>query len=314
MTFFRTIVALLIGSLAASTARADIVERVVAVVNNDAIFLSDLRQRAVPFLPRVAEASSDTERAARLKELYEELLNFLIEEELIRQLARESGITATDSDVETAVANIRAQNNMTEEDFLEALQEQGMSEAQYRADLKKQLLRFKVVNERVRARVNVTEDEVRRRYEQRARGQGEEVRLKVSHLVVSVEPEASATETANIREEAETLRASLTPENFQEQAEPRGGGELGWLASTDLPSDFAETLDSMQAGEISQPVRGGSGFHIFYLEERKVGSDFPTYEEMKEELFREMLDSAMRRQERVFLEELRRNAVINRML
>jgi peptidyl-prolyl cis-trans isomerase SurA len=298
----------------ASVASADVVERVVATVNDKAIFLSDLRKRAVPFLPRVAEAQTDTERAARLKELYDELLNFLIEEELIKQLASEAGIVVTDADVETAMANIRAQNNMTEEQFLEAVKGQGMSEAQYRADLKKQLARFKVVNERVRSRVNITEDEIRRRYEQRARGEGEELRFKVAHLVVPLEPDASATETAAVRGEAKVIRAALTPGNFEQRASEFGGGELGWIAEGDLPEDLGRVLLPLGPGDISDPVQGSGGFHIFYVQDREVGSEFPSYEEMKDELYREMLDTAMRRQERIFIEELRRNAVINRML
>ena len=70
----------------------------------------------------------------------------------------------------------------------------------------------------------------------------------------------------------------------------------------------------MIPGAGHHPARGESGFHIFYVQEREVGSDFPSYEEMKQELYREMLDTAMSRQEKVFLDEVRRKAVINRML
>lgn len=303
-------------SLAAGTsvAQADVVERVVATVNNQAIFLSDLRKRAVPFLPQVAEATTEPERMARLKELYEELLTFLIDEKLIRQLAASSGIRVTEADVDNAVENLRLQNNMTEEQFKQALEAQGLSEAQYRRDLKRQLVRLKVINERVRARVNITEEEVRARYEELARGEGNEPRLRVSHIMVPVSSGASATEVAAVRKEVEEIRAALTPENFDERAAELGGGDLGWLSKGDLPEQLESALRPLSAGEISAPVRGGNGFHIFFLAERQVGSDFPSYEEMKEELFREMLDAAMRRQERVFLEEIRRKAVINRML
>ena len=96
----------LLFAFAASSTRADVVERVVATVNNDAIFLSDLRARAVPFLPQVAEARTETERMARLKELYEELLTYLIDEKLIRQIAALSGIRVTEADVDVAIENV----------------------------------------------------------------------------------------------------------------------------------------------------------------------------------------------------------------
>jgi peptidyl-prolyl cis-trans isomerase SurA len=306
--------AALVLLLAVGSASADVVERVVATVNNEAIFLSDLRKRAVPFLPQVAEASTETERMSRLKELYEELLSFLIDEQLIRQMASSSGIRVTDADVDSAIENIRVQNKMTEEQFKQALDSQGFTPAQYRQDLKRQLLRLKVMNERVRSRVNVTEEEVRSRYEELARAEGNELRFRVSHLVVPLEAEASATRVAAVREEAEVIRAALTPDNFKERAEELGGGELGWVSRGDLPEELERALLPLNPGEISQSVRGDSGFHIFFLQDRQVGEDFPSYEEMKQELYREILDSAMLRQEKIFLDEMRRKAVINRML
>jgi peptidyl-prolyl cis-trans isomerase SurA len=249
-----------------------------------------------------------------LKELYEDLLTFLVDEQLIRQLAGSSGIRVTDADVDSAVENLRLQNNMTEEEFQKALESQGLSQTQYRRDLKRQLIRLKVMNERVRSRVNVTEEEVRARYEQRARAQGSELRFQVSHVVVPVAEGASAIQVAAKRQEAETLRASLTPENFNARAPQLGGGDLGWLTQGDLPEELERALLPLSAGEISSPVRGSSGFHIFFLQDRQVGAGFPSYEEMKQELSREMMDAAMMRQEKIFLEEMRRKAVINRML
>jgi peptidyl-prolyl cis-trans isomerase SurA len=311
----RLAVATFLIVLTANSACADVIERVVATVNNEAIFLSDLRKRAVPFLPQVAEAETEPERMSRLKDLYEELLNYLIDEQLIRQLATNSGIRVTDADVDSAIENLQLQNNMTEEQFQEALDAQGFTKSQYRKDLKRQLVRLKVVNERVRSRVNVTEEEVRARYEQRARGEGNEVRFRVSHLVVPVSEGASAIQVAAKRQEAASLRATLTPENFNARAaQLGGGGDLGWLTQGDLPEDLERALVPLNAGEISDPVRGENGFHIFFLEDRQVGTDFPSYDEMKQELFREMLDAAMIRQEKIFLEEIRRKAVINRML
>ena len=310
----RFVLTLLLALLITGSAAADVVERVVATVNDDAIFLSDLRLRAVPFLPQVADAPTEAERMSRLKELYDELLDYLIDEKLVRQIAASGGIRVTDADVDNALENLRLQNNMTEEEFQKALVSQGLSEARYRQELKRQLVRLKVMNERVRSRVNITEEEVRARYEQRAREQGSEVRLHVSHIMFPVEDDASATQVAAVRSEAEEVRRALKPETFNELAKELGGGDLGWISEGDLPEELETALSTLNPGEIGQPVRAGSGFHIFFLEDRQAGTDFPAYDEMKQELYREMLDAAMARQERIFLDEVRRKAVINRML
>lgn len=311
---WRAVFATWLALLACAPASADIVERVVATVNDQAIFLSDLRQRATPFLPRLAEVTTETERMARLKELYGEILGVLIDEELLKQLARELNIIVTSQDIEQFIENIRMQNNLTEEQFWTAVESEGMTEAQYRKDLKRQILRFKVTNERVRSRVNITEEEVRRRYQQRARDKGSEIRFHVSDIVVSVEDEESVTNVAAARDQAREIRDSLTPDNYAERASELGGGDLGWLSQDELAPEMESVLLQTAEGEITQPVRVGGGFHILYIEERRVGQDFPSYEDMKQELMREMMDAAMLRQEQIFLEELRRKAVINRML
>ena len=291
----RFVLTLLLALLITGSAAADVVERVVATVNDDAIFLSDLRLRAVPFLPQVADAPTEAERMSRLKELYDELLDYLIDEKLVRQIAASGGIRVTDADVDNALENLRLQNNMTEEEFQKALVSQGLSEARYRQELKRQLVRLKVMNERVRSRVNITEEEVRARYEQRAREQGSEVRLHVSHIMFPVEDDASATQVAAVRSEAEEVRRALKPETFNELAKELGGGDLGWISEGDLPEELETALSTLNPGEIGQPVRAGSGFHIFFLEDRQAGTDFPSYDEMKQELYREMLDAAMAR-------------------
>ncbi|UCH29848.1 MAG: peptidylprolyl isomerase, partial [Myxococcales bacterium] len=148
----------------------------------------------------------------------------------------------------------------------------------------------------------------------RARETGNEIRFQVSHVLIPVEESASATEVSAVRQRADAIRGELTPENFGARAEELGGGELGWISPSDLPEELRQAIGRLRAGEISTPIRGRAGFHIFYVRDRQVGSDFPSYDEMKQELYREMLDAAMTRQEKVFLEEMRRKAVINRML
>ena len=305
----------LIGSLLSiSQAQADVVERIVATVNDNAIFLSDLRKRATPFLGTIAEAKTNKERTARLKQLYEEGLTLLIDEKLLGQLAKKTNITVTQQDVEQFIQSIQTQNELTEQDFWKAIRDQGMSEAQYRKDLKRQILRFKIINEHVRNRINITEDEVQRRYEQQVRVQGSQLRFRVSHIVVLIDDIDSATHVDMARQDAQQLADSLTPDNFDEKAAQLRGGDMGWVSQGDLAPELQSVLLQANPNQMTPPTRAGNGFHIFLVKESKIGNDFPAYNEIHDQLMREMLDAALTRQERIFLDELRRKAIINRML
>lgn len=295
-------------------AKAEVIERVVAVVNEEAIFLSDLRKRAVPFLPQLESIDTQTRKMALLKQLYDDLLTALIEEELFRQTANKTGIRVSVDDVDLAIKNIQEQNQMTDPQFWEAVRSQGLDPGQYKKDLRRQLIRFKVINERVRSRVNVTDEEIRRKYDERVRGSNKQFRFRISHVLMPIDSDASATEVADIRNRMEAVYNEATLENFDEYAQKVGGGELGWVEQGDLPQDIEQTLMMMEPDEISRPIRGKTGYHIFLLHERESGGELASYEEEKEKIFRELYDDAMANQERIFVQELKRKASISRML
>ena len=306
--------ALVCAATLTQSANAEVVERVVATVNEDPIFLSDLRQRAAPFLSKVAEAPSESERLELLQSLYDQMLSLLIDEELLKDAAVRSKIRVTEQDIDTALRNVQTQNNMTDEQFWQAVQEQGLTRAQYRTDLRRQLLRYKVMNERVRSRVNISEDDIRRRYEDKVRKSEVTLKFRVSHLFFALPADASVTQVADIRTVAEKASKKTNAENFEQAIEEYGGGELGWLSQGDLSEDLERELLTMAPQSISKPIQGATGFHVFLLHERDTGSDMPSFEEQREQLSRQMLDAAMSKQEALYVQELQRKAVIKRML
>lgn len=298
------------------TAGADVVERVVAVVDDEALFLSQLRLRSIPFLGRIREARNQQDRVRLRDELYQRLLDELIDEELIRQAAADLEIRVQQSEVDRAIENVMRQNNMQPADFWAAVREQGYTESQYRADVARQLLRLKVLNQRVRDRVNITEADVRRQYDQQLRRMTRQLRFRASHVFFPLSANAGAPEVARVRQEAEAVRAALTDEaSFAAAIAAHTGGELGWLVQGDLPEQLESALLALQPNEISAPVRGEAGYHVFFLHERERGdSDVPAFEDVREAIYSELLEEAMGRQEQLYLDELRRNSSIVRRL
>lgn len=297
----------------ASPARAEVVERVAAVVNDQALMLSELRRRAAPFLePALEGATTPAERSKRIQQLYSRLLQQLIDEELVEQAARRNHVTIDTPEVEAAIDNVRQQNQMTEERFWEAVRGQGYTEGQYRLDVRKQLLRLKVLNQRVRSRINVTEQTVRDAYDDRVRNARRSQRFRAAHVFLPLAAGASATDVARVMKQAVELRKTLTPANFDENTKKVGGGDLGWLDQGDLPAVLEETLLNINEGEIGMPVRGPSGVHIFFVRERQSGAkSLPKFEDVRAELERTLLEKAMQRQEELFIKGLRRDAVID---
>lgn len=295
------------------TEAGEVIERVVAIVNGEPLLMSELRTRAAPFLPRLMQAP-EIQRMPLMEQLYTELLGQLIDERLLEQEARKLSVTVTSSDVDRAIENVQNQSGLNDADFWDAVRAQGFMMDQYKADVRRQLLRLKVVNQKVRTRVNITEEDVRRRYEQELRAARGAAQFHVAHIFLPVE-ESTTTQLAAARERAEQVRGGLTPESFDSTAEEVGGGDLGWVSQGDLPEALTAALVSLEPGQISAPVRGPAGYHIFLLRERREGATtIGTYDQVKNEIYREMLDQSMAKQESAYIAELRKQSLISRRL
>jgi len=300
--------------LVAPSARADVVERVIAVVDDEPIFLSELRRRAVPFLAQV-ERIPPLQREAAVAQLYGELLDQLVDEALIMKAARAEQIRVTADDVERAIANVRRQSELSEREFWQAVAGQGFTEAQYRDDVRRQLLRLKVLNVRARGRVNLTEADVRTRYDQLVREANAQQGFEAAEILVPVPAGASATQVATARAEAARIAASLDEDTFEDAMEEYGGTDLGRLVQGQLDPRLERVLLAMAPGDVSEPVQNEAGFHILFLRSRVSGSQqIPPYEQAREPLYRRMMEEQMGRQEQLYLRELRRAASITRRI
>jgi peptidyl-prolyl cis-trans isomerase SurA len=299
-----------------SAAHAELIERVVAVVNDDAIFLSDLRQKAAPFLRRAMQAPTEAQRMAAVQQIYRQLLDRMIDDRLILQTAADENVSVSTAEVSTAIGNVRQQSGLGEPEFWEAVRAQGFTPQQYRRDVREQLLRLKVINQRVRGRVNITEEDVRRRYDELAVRARREATFEAEYIRLPLPPDAGASVIHQAMRDAQEIRESIgSEEDFPGAMEEHGGGRTGRISERDLAPELSEVLLQLEEGEISAPVRseGTSSIFIFHLLDRDLASDaLPRYDEVRMDIYREMMGDAMERQEALFLEELRRRAVIER--
>lgn len=296
----------------APRAEAEVVERVVAVVNEEAIFLSELRRRAGPFLDRALAAPTQAQRMAAIEQLYTQLLERMVQEELFIQAADRMQVTVTRAEIERAIGNVRRQAGLSEADFWAAVSAQGFAPDQYRDDVRRQLLRLKVLNNWARNRVNITEEQVRQRYDMQLARERRTSRYNTDQIFIEIPAGAGATELAAARQEAEAIRSAIASDaDFDAAMAQYSGGNLGWLSEGDLPPATEEAILRLEEGEISQPVRGPAGFQIFRLREREQAGEGPPYEQVRMQIYQQMMEEAMAHQEEIFLAELRRQAVVD---
>lgn len=300
----------------ATRAHAEIVERVVAVVNDEAIWLSELRLKASPFIRRAMQAPTQAQRLEAVTQIYRDVLDRMIDERLILQVAAEEQVRVQQREVEEAIDNVRNQSGLSDADFWRAVRAQGFTEEQYRSDVRRQLMRLKVINLRVRGRVNITEEDVRRRYDESAVRARRESTFEANYIRLPLPEGANATQIHAAMDEAQRIRSSIVDDtDFALAMDEHGGGSTQRISEHDLAPELAEALLALDEHEISQPVRTENAIFIFQLEDRdQAASDLPNYEASRMTIYREMMQEAMSRQEGLFVDELRRRAQIDRRL
>jgi peptidyl-prolyl cis-trans isomerase SurA len=295
---------------------AEVIERVVAVVNDDAIFLSDLRQKAAPFLSRAMNAPTEAERMSAVRTIYTQLLERMIDERLILQVAEDENITVSATEVNQGISNVRQQSQLSETDFWAAVRQQGFSPAQYRRDVRQQLVRLKVLNQHVRGRVNITEDDVRRRYdESSARARRHSV-FEACYVRVALAGDGSASELHRAVQEPTAARRQIRQwSDFEALMDERRGSCTGRISEGDVAPELADVLATLEEHQVSEPVRTADAVFLLGLQSREQGtSEVPSYESVRMRVYNEMMQEAMASQEQHYLEELRRRATVTRRL
>ncbi|MCC7542023.1 MAG: peptidylprolyl isomerase [Deltaproteobacteria bacterium] len=299
-------------------ARAEVVERVVAIVNEQAIFQSDVEQQVRRFLSQLDRAPSPEVRAQALARLRREVLDHLIEEILVQQAASRMEVSVGAADVERAINNVIRQSGLSSARFWQVVRQQGYTVREYRNDVRRQLLRLKVLNVRVRGRVNITPEDVRDFYNRSVREARASDTFRASHILLRLPAGAGAAEVARVRTRARGLAmevrggrpfADVARESSQDDATRERGGDLGELRRGQLPRTIDEAMLALDVGEVSDPVRSEHGFHVLTVTHREQ-TDVQPYAAVRQQIYRQMLEREMVRQERLWLGELRRAAHI----
>ena len=307
------------GGSAAAPRKTYVVDRVVAVVNDAIILDSELRVRLVPYQDDVAGIPDPKERARRLDKLRTQVLDEMVNEELIVQAADEARIEVDSKEVDDALREVKGQNKLDDAGFQQALAAQGYTLAAYRADIRRQLTRYKAMNQIVAPKVSVTDDEVRARYDQMQRRSESVTAVRLSHILFALPERPSEAEIAAAKAKAaDAMSRVKAGEEFAKVATAvtddagtrAGGGELGWIERGSLDPQWEQTVFSMEQGEVRGPISGPTGLHVFFVSELKK-SDMKSFDDLKEQIKGELRRRDMERETTQWLAELRKRAYLD---
>jgi parvulin-like peptidyl-prolyl isomerase len=274
----------LVAGMASAVARGEVINRVVATIDGEPITAYQLRQYG-------EEHGRPPETA---------LLEVLITNTLLEKEIKAQGIDVSDEDVDRYVAEVRARNRMTEEEFSTALAAQGLDPEQYRKQVKSEIERARLVNMEIQQRVNVSPEEVQRHYEARLDQYEIAERVKVRDIVFPVDDPTDEAEVARVRARVEEVRArALDGDDFDELARQFSagpgadtGGELGVFGRGEMEPALDEAAFALARGEVSEPVLARGAFHLLRVDER-IAADHKPLDEVQDEIRESLYNEAL---------------------
>lgn len=267
---------------------------IVAIVNDDIITLNAVNREAKPEIDEAGKKAAliDAEKS-RIRRM---ALDRLIEKKLTQQKIKELNIKVSEEEIRQAIDDVRKQNNFpSQEALVAALSGQGISFDQYRAQLKEQIEKLKLVSMEVRAKVHVGETEMRDYYEANLAKYTEEETYRARHIFFKIGEKSTA---ADIKLAMSTALAVLSDakdgkdfielaKKFSEDpAARKDGGDLGSFKKGDMQPELEKAILSLKPGEISGLVSTPIGFHIIKLEAKDLGKvkDFESVKKDVEEV------------------------------
>lgn len=303
---------------------AEFSDRIVAVVNDEVITLSELDEEGASLANRM----KNTETAARdasSREAQSEVLSQLIDQKLVTQKAQALGIIVTDAEVDQAIEQILQKNRMDQERFNKELAGIGKTFAGYREMIKSQIQQSKVISVAVRAKVVIPESKSRMFYERHYNKESLPEGYHVLQIGSSWDPaggeEAQKAAKARILE----TRRLLVEEkrDFRELASVRSdlpsardGGDLGSMRRDEMAEYMRDVVCSMPPGGVSNVVETPSGFQIFKLVSFRDGDVVapPPFEAVRGEIEDGLYQEELQQQFAKWVNEMRTTAYIKILL
>jgi peptidyl-prolyl cis-trans isomerase SurA len=262
---------------AQTTVKARSADFIVAVVNSEQITNNEVQalksrlQKEMPPGIKMPEGKSLTQQA----------LDQLIIEKAQLQVAREDGIRIEDTAIELAVQNIARQNQLTKEQLVQRLVQDGLSLTTFREQIRTELTINRLREREVENRARVSDTDVEKEIQARQfskPGSTVAMDLNLAMILISVPENSTPTEVEALQAKAQQItQRAKAGESFANlatsfsQAADKGanGGEMGLRSADRYPTLFVESIQALNKGDVSNPIRSGAGFHILKVLEKK---------------------------------------------
>ncbi|HLF86085.1 MAG TPA: peptidyl-prolyl cis-trans isomerase [Nitrospiria bacterium] len=312
-----------------SSVKAMTIERIVAIVNNEIITLSEVNEEVLFARLGIEDSRTGGVEGSRgplasgsldpLDPFTRERLKKMIDKRLQLQIARKAGISVSQEDIKGVIEDIKRKNSIaSDKEFIGTLEEEHLTLEMYTAQIRDQLILMKLINREVRSKIVVRGEDLRDYYNNHRALFAFPSEIKISQILIPLPKAAPETIVEDLRKKAsgmvEEIRAGgdffVTAKRYKGIIDGIVAADLGFFKKGDLMPSLEKTADSLKSGEISYPIETQAGIHIIRLDERGSVRYKPfeaALKEIEEAVYQEKNDEALA----VWLKDIRDGAHVD---
>jgi peptidyl-prolyl cis-trans isomerase SurA len=286
----------LIGSLSSDFARAETLDRIVAVVNSDIILYGDLQEQ----LTRLEKISGNPPQDPAMRAKIErEVLESMVQQRLTEQEAKRLKIAVSNSEVDMAIEGIKREHGFTDAQMQYMNSQEGQTMAQFREKIRTELQRAKLIEKVIRSKIVITEEQVNARLQSGKESNPATERRRLAVIFLPI-PEKASTETvAGVEKLANKILADLKggvefgklAGEYSQGPAAKEGGDIGYISSDELMPAIDSAVRRLQKGEFSEIIKTPGGLYIIKVlgveKERRVSNDTDQLEKIHRQIYQE---------------------------
>jgi peptidyl-prolyl cis-trans isomerase SurA len=297
---------------------AEIVDRIVAVVNDDVITLTELNSSLKPYAEKIRSLGYPKEKEQQLLfKVRKEILDHLINEKIEDQEIKRSKVEISEEQIDRTIERIKETNFLTDEQLRAGLAKDGMTMEEYREKIKSQILRERLVNLKVKSKIVITKEDIKAYYEKHIDEYVGKPKYHLRNIILKVPLFTDDTKKLEIKtkmdEILEKLKSGKSFEalaaKYSESPAASDGGDLGEFEFDSLSPQLQKAIEKIKPGEFTPVLDTDLGYQILFLE-NIVGAKGKTLEEVTPEIESKLYNETINEKYGTWIGELRKQSVI----
>ncbi len=312
--YAQVIIIILVLALAPCYLAAEVLDRIVAIVNDDVITLSEVDELGRSLLLQLPSNPSNSKLPSHLQH---QILEELINRKLTGQEAARLGISVTEQEIDNFIERIKIDNGLTEDDFVKGFTNQGLSLQTFRGQIRENVLRLKLIDQEIKSKVAVSDSQLRDCYINHIDEYGGYNKVKIQHILLTTPEGAKDAQKEEIRKIGENILKLIEEGNdfgalakrYSEALSASNGGDPGFSKMSEMPQYLRDIVAKMQPGDVSGVVETPIGYQIIKLVGRDIVADVQ-FEQVKDEIYRRLFEEEANRKFMAWLKELRDKSYI----